>query len=151
VDHEGDDVVISLRPGSMRPDKLRSLARHVCRNAKRWGWEEIVDELTHGAPSFPVVDELIKICVRKIRTILSLRDDEVIDGTLTIDFESMDVDPWVIGAITRQLDKIWRGKDPQFHLSLLSMRSDEEVLITAMTLVNIHESIGSDETKIMIA
>jgi len=148
VDHGEDDVVISLRPGSMQPDKLRSLVRHVCRSTKRWGWDEIVDELTHGAPSFPVVDELIKICVRKIRTVLSMRDEEVIKGSLKI---MMDGDPLVIGGIARQLEKILRGKDPQFHLSLLSMRSDEEIICTARALVSLHEGIDNDEAKILIA
>ena len=148
MDHGEDDVVISLRPGSMQPDKLRALARHVCRSTKRWGWDEIVDELTHGAPSFPVVDELIKICVRKIRTILSMRDDETIKGSLQIMTKG---DPLIVGGICRQLEKILRGKDPQFHLALLSMRTNEEIICTAKALVNLHESIESDETKILIA
>jgi len=150
VDHE-DEVVISLWPGMMYPYELRSLVRHVCRSTKRLGWEELVEELRCGSPSYPVVDELIKLCVRKIRRILSMWEDQLIKGSLMIDFESMDVDPLTVGAICRQLEKILQGRDHQFHLSLMSMRTDEEIMSTVIALVSLYETIGTDETKIIIA
>jgi hypothetical protein len=132
----------------MYPYELRSLVRHVCRSPKRLGWQELVDELNSGSPSYPVVDELIKLCVAKIKKVLLIDDTMAIQGSLTIECTS-DMDPLIMGAICRQLEKILQGRDHQFHLALLSMRTDEEILSTVMALITLHEKI--DETKIMIA
>jgi len=150
VDHE-DDVVIPIRRALMSSDEIRPLVRSVCRTPRRWGWEILVDQLERGAPSFPIIDELIKLCVSKIKAQLLLDADQVIRGSLTIKCESMKVDQMMIDSICRQLEKILQGRDHQFHLSLLSMRKDQEIVTLVSALVRLHELIGRNEATIMIA
>lgn len=149
MDHE-DDVVIPIRRAMMSADEIRRVARNVCHSRDRWGWEIIVDQLERGAPCFPIVDELIKLCVRKIKTHLSLGDGQVIRGSLTIQLSLTDVDPLIVGSIGRHLEKILQGKDHQFHLSVLSMRNDAEIVSIVAALVNLYERID-DEATILIA
>lgn len=152
VDYQAEeDVVLSLQGELMSSQQLRRLTRYVCRTPERVGWEELVAELDKGAPSYPIIDELVELCVYRIRRALAVGTTDVITEPLTIDFYSPSVDKEIVVGIMRELEKILRGDRHTMHLSLLTSRSDQDIHATVVALIELYEQLGQQNAIIATA
>lgn len=143
--HANGGTVDVLSPNARLDKDLRGMVRQ----SLSYGPELMIENLWRGMPVFPIIDELIGICVGELRS-QTARFDITPRSTVSLKFpcgEPMEIERKIMKHVVSQFKDV--VSDP-FYLDVIFRAPEWELVSTVTVLYDLHFSLVNSTGKIVI-